>query len=154
MFYSDDTMHKIYVDKGSFDFTYQLPIYSFIISTILRALLNNLGLYESNIISFKNDENKELNAEKVLFNIRLKLILFYIITYIILIFFWIYLGCFCVVYKNTQIHLLLDVTSSFVISFISPFFTYLFPGMLRIPSLKSNANSPLKFKLSQLLQNI
>ena len=26
MFYSDDTMHKIYEDKGNFDFTYQLPL--------------------------------------------------------------------------------------------------------------------------------
>ena len=25
MFYSESTMHKLYVDKGSFDFTYQLP---------------------------------------------------------------------------------------------------------------------------------
>ena len=42
MFYSDETMHKIYIDAGSFDFTYQLPqmVYSFIISSILQVLLN------------------------------------------------------------------------------------------------------------------
>ena len=36
MFYSDETMHKIYVDEGAFDYIYQLPqmFYSFIISTI------------------------------------------------------------------------------------------------------------------------
>ena len=49
MFYSDSTMHKIYIDKGSFDFTYQLPliIYSSIISSVLTSILNNFGLYES-----------------------------------------------------------------------------------------------------------
>ena len=43
MFYSDSTIHKIYVDYGKFDFIYQLPqmIYSFIISTILENLLSN-----------------------------------------------------------------------------------------------------------------
>ena len=41
LFYSDSTMHKIHVDQGKFDFTYQLPqmIYSLLISTILKLLL-------------------------------------------------------------------------------------------------------------------
>ena len=138
MFYSDDTMHKIYVDDGSFDFTYQLPqmFYSFIISTILKALLSFFGLYENNIIDFKNNKKKEITSEKVLLKIKCKLICFFIITYILLFFFWIYLGCFCAVYKNTQIYLLLDVLQSFGNSFITPFFIYLLPGLFRIPSLK------------------
>ena len=155
MFYSDETMHKIYIDKGSFDFAYQLPqmVYSLIISTILKAILNFLGLYERDIISFKNDKDKEdKNGEKVLFKIRCKIILFFIITYILLFFFWIYLGCFCAVYKNTQIHLLLDVSSSFGLSFIIDIFINLLPGIFRIPSLKNKANRPLMYKFSQLLQ--
>ena len=154
MFYSDNTMHKILIDEGSFDFTYQLPqmIYSLIISSILKAILNYLGLYGKNIIDFKNRENKEINTENVLSNIKIKIILFFIITYILLIFFWIYLGCFCAVYENTQIHLFLDVSLSFGISFITPFFKYLLPGILRIPSLKDKTDRPLMFKFSKLLQ--
>ena len=55
MFYSDTTMHKIYIDNGSFDITYQLPqmLYSLIISSILGILLNLLGLYEKDIAEFK-----------------------------------------------------------------------------------------------------
>ena len=154
MFYSDNTMHKILIDEGSFDFTYQLPqmIYSLIISSILKAILNYLGLYGKHIIDFKNIENKEINTENVLSNIKIKIILFFIITYIHLFFFWIYLGCFCAVFENTQIHLLLDVSSSFGISFITPFFKYLLPGMLRIPSLKDKTERPLMYKFSKLLQ--
>ena len=50
MFYSDSTMHKIYEDEGSFDFTYQLPqmLYSLIISSLLKILLTTLGLYGRN----------------------------------------------------------------------------------------------------------
>ena len=154
MFYSESTMHKLYVDKGSFDFTYQLPkmFYSFLISTLLNYILNLLGLYEKNIISFKKDKNKNINSKKVLSNIRFKIVLFFIISYILLFLLWIYLGCFCAVYRNTQIHLLLEVSSSFGISFFSPFFIYLLPGLFRIPSLKSKDNRPLMYKFSKLLQ--
>ena len=154
MFYSDNTMHKILIDEGSFDFTYQLPqmIYSLIISSILKTILNYLGLYGKNIIDFKNIENKEINIEKFLWNIKIKIIIFFIITYILLFFLWIYLGCFCAVYENTQIHLLLDVSLSFGISFITPFFKYLLPGMFRIPSLKDKTERRLMLKFSKFLQ--
>ena len=155
MFYSDSTMHKIYLDEGSFDFTYQLPkmFYSLIISSILKAILNFLGLYEENIIAFKNMEPKNLSIKrKLLFNIKFKISLFFIMTYILIVFIWIYLGCFCAVYKNTQIHLLLDVSSSFCLSFITPFFIYLIPGIFRMLSLRKKVERPLMFKFSQLLQ--
>jgi len=155
MFYSDSTMHKIYLDEGSFDFTYQLPkmFYSLIISSILKAILNFLGLYEENIIAFKNIEPKNLSIKrKLLFNIKFKISIFFIITYILIVFIWIYLGCFCAVYKNTQIHLLLDVSSSFCLSFITPFFIYLIPGIFRMLSLRKKVERPLMFKFSQLLQ--
>ena len=153
MFYSDSTMHKIYIDEGSFDFTYQLPqmFYSFLISTILTSLLSILGLYEKNIIIIKNNKKNKILIKKEVKKITIKVILFFISTYILLFLSWIYLGCFCAVYKNTQMHLLLDVSSSFGISFISPFIIYLIPGLLRIPSLKNDKRSFL-FKLSNLLQ--
>ena len=154
MFYSDDTMHKIYEDKGNFDFTYQLPqmFYSFIISTILQTLLNFLGLCEQNIITYKNNNKTNKLKRKLLFIIKFKIIIFFIITYVLLAFIWVYLGCFCAVYKNTQIHLLIDVSSSFAISLLTPFFIYLLPGIFRISSLKRNTKRPLMYKISQLLQ--
>ena len=157
MFYSDSTMNKIYVDDGSFDIAYQLPqmFYSFIISSVLGTLLNFLGLYEGDIAEFKKIEKKDKNQRKVLFNIKLKVILFFIIDYILIFFFWIYLGCFCAVYKNTQIHLLLDVTSSFIISFLTPFISNLLPCFLRILSLKDKKGKKyILFKFSNIIQNI
>ena len=86
MFYSDSTMHKIYVDYGKFDFIYQLPqmIYSFIISTILENLLNNFGLYEQHIIEIKNNN---VNKEKLLKKIKINIILFFNYSNYIIIFF-------------------------------------------------------------------
>ena len=156
MFYSDATMHKIYVDRGEFDYTYQLPqmFYSFVISTIFENLLNHLGLYEQNIAEFKKVKINSEKEKKILTKIKIKVILFFIIDCILLFFFWIYLGCFCYVYKNTQLHLLLDVTSSFSFSFITPFLLILFPCFFRILSLKDkDKKKPLLFKFSNFLLN-
>jgi len=154
MFYSDSTMHKIYIDDGTFDLAYQLPqmIYSLIISSIFSIIVEHLGLCEKDIVEFKKSNTKK---EKILSKIKIKIIIFFIISYILLFFSWIYLGCFCAVYKNTQIHLLLDVLSSFCLSFITPFFMNLLPCIFRILSLKDkNGNRPKLFKISNLLQNL
>ena len=96
--------------------------------------------YISNIVEIKKREDKNETLTAV-YNEVYKIIILKIIFYFILIFtlsfsFWIYLGCFCAVYKNTQIHLLKDVTLSFSISFIFPFFICILPGIFRILSLK------------------
>ena len=156
MFYSDSTMHQIYNDDGSFNLAYQLPqmFYSFIISTILENLLNLLGLYEGNIVEINENIIGNKNIRKALINMNVKIALFFIISYILLFFFWIYLGCFCAVYKNTQIHLLLEVTSSFNISLITPFITNIFPCFFRILSLKDKkGKKQYLFKFSNFLQN-
>ena len=151
MFYSDSTMHQIYIENGKFNFTYQLPqmVYSFIISTILEKLLNILGLYEKDIVKLKNNKK---NKEKILLKIKIKIIIFFVVAFVLLFFFWFYLGCFCAVYKNTQIHLLKDVFSSFSFSFITPFFVILLPSIFRIISLKDKNNKKtILFKLSKFL---
>ena len=53
--------------------------------------------------------------------------------------------------KIQKNNLAIEVSSSFCLSFITPLFIYLLPGMLRIPSLK-DGNKPLIYKISQLLQ--
>ena len=147
-------MHEIYVAQGAFDFAYQIPkmLYSLIISSLLKLILNLFGLSEKSIISYRNDDKKELNPEKVFNRVKCKIIIFYIITYILIPFFWIYLGCFCAVYKNTQKHLLKEVISSFCLSFITPIIINLFPGFFRISSLNKGVNKPFLYKISQIIQ--
>ena len=67
--------------------------------------------------------------------------------------FWYYVGCFCAIYRNTQIHLIKDSVMSFGLSFIYPFFIYLIPGICRIPSLRDKKNKKESiYKLSKILQ--
>ena len=160
MFYSDSTMHNVFINDGSFDFSYQLPqmFYSLIISILLKSLLNFLGLYEKNILvirKMKNVITEKKVIQKQLKIIKIKIIIFFIITYILLFSFWIYLGCFCAVYKNTQTHLFFSVISSFALSFVTPFLTCLIPGVFRIVSLKNqNIDRSLLYKFSKILQNL
>ena len=79
--------------------------------------------------------------------------LFFFINLILLMFFWFYLGCFCAVYKNTQLHLIKDTLFSLGTSMIYPFLTCIFPGILRIASLRvKKHDKKCMFKLSKAFQ--
>ena len=158
LFYTEEEMHKIYEDEGTFDILYQIPrmLYSSLLSLLFTNLIGNLGLYEENILNIKHCKyfmnNKTI--KKILKHLKIKIVIFFSISYILLFCFWIYIGCFCAVYKNTQMHLLIEVLSSFGMSFIAPLFIYLIPGILRILSLKDgrNSNKPLLYKFSKIIQ--
>ena len=156
LFFNDSTMHKIYVDQGSFDLSYQLPqiIYSTIISWFLNALIQLLGLTEDNILNFKNDkyplQNLNQKYNKLITIIKIKLAFFYILNISILVVYWYYVTCFCGIYRNTQIHLLKDSLISYITSLITPFGIYIFPSVFRILALRRK--SKILYILSKLLQ--
>ena len=158
LFFSDNTMHKIYEDEGSFNFIYQLPqiIYSSLISTLLNYLLKLLALSEGNIVAYKENK-KKINLEKrtkeLKNKLNIKFIFYFIINFLFLSCFWYYLFMFCAVYKNTQLYLLKDTLISFSLSLIYPFFLYLLPGLFRIPSLKGKDKKCL-YGLSKVFQLI
>ena len=142
LFFDDETMHKIYEDKGSFDFIYNIPqiILSSIISGFINGIIETLALTDSLFISLKEEiyiKDIIIKKQKTLKMIKIKLLLFFIITLLLLILFWFYLACFCAVYKNTQIHLITDTVTSFGTSMITPFGFYLLPGIFRIVALKA-----------------
>ena len=158
LFYNYETMHKIYEDNGKFDFIYQIPqiICASIITGFINSLITKLGLCEEDILTIKNSkkENCEEVYKSALKSVIIKFSIFFIINFILLAFYWIYSISFCVVYKNTQIHLLKDVVISFATSFIKPFIIYLFPGIFRIPALSNRKNNrKCLYNFSKLLQS-
>ena len=156
LFFTDSTMHQIYIEQGRFNFIYQIPqiIYSTIISEVIHIIVKYLSLSEKNIIEIKK-EKKNINekGEKILKKLIIKFVLFFIISYLFLIFFWYYLSCFCTVYRNTQIHLIKDTLISFGSSLIYPLAINLLPGIFRIISLKSpKKDAKCFFFISTILQ--
>ena len=158
LFFDDDTMHKIYETKGSYNFEYQLPkiIYSSLISIVLNIILKLLALSNDTIIKFKNNKTKNdlfdrrINLESKL---RIKFILYFVISFAFLLFFWYYISMFGTIYQNTQFHLLKDTLISFGLSLLYPFGIYLLPGIFRIPALANHKKKKeCLYKFSKLLQ--
>ena len=158
LFFTDSTIHKIYEDDGKFNFIYQIPqiLYSVMISSILNSILSNLSLTQYNILQLKKHKkniiNRSLEVKKC---INIKFIFFFLLSFLFLFIFWFFLGCFCAVYKNTQMHLIKDALISYGLSFTYPFGLYLIPGIFRIISLKAiNKDKKCMFQFSKLLQLI
>ena len=158
LFFTDTTMHKIFVDDGAFNINYQIPkiIYSTLISTFINCLVQFFCLTEKDIIDLKNEkDNIIIKSQKVLKCLKIKIILFFIISFGFLFMFWYYLSSFCAVFKNTQKHLIKDTLISFGVKLIYPFILYFLPGIFRIISLNNpKAYRNYMYKLSQLLQKI
>ena len=159
LFFTDETMHKIYKDKGIFNLLYQLPkiIYSLIISSAINLLIKYFGLSEKNIIKLrKNKSNKnEIQKEiKETYKIlKIKFNIFFILSFLFLLLFWYYTGVFCAVYENTQIPLFKDTLTSFALNLIYPFVLTLLPVIFRILSLR-NKKRKLVYKFSKIISLI
>ena len=74
LFFTDDTMHKIHVDEGKFNFIYQIPItlYSSLISGVISAIIKYSGLSENAVLEIKKEKKikvfkkkKEIYLEKL-----------------------------------------------------------------------------------------
>ena len=159
LFYTDETMNKIYENDGKIDIAYKLPqyIYSTIISKIIDGIIKNFALSQDKIIELKYEKEKTLDTEyyeKLLRALKIKFIFFFIISFIILASFGYYITCFCGIYVNTQIHLISDSAFSLLDSFLIPFVIYLISGLLRIVSLRGdNPTRCCLFKIAGLLEN-
>ena len=156
-FFTDNTMHKIHVDNGAFNIIYQIPqiLYSSGISAVINMILKMLSLSENNILSvkklpnIKSANNKYKSAKEC---ITTKFILFFILSNILLLFFWYFITCFCAVYLNTQIILIKDTMMSFGLSMVYPFGLNLLPGMLRLPALRNkNESKKCLYKISTIV---
>ena len=160
LFFTDETIHEIHSNSGKIDFIYQLPqiLYSTIISSFINFLIRFFSLSEKSIVIIKKEKNMikfRMLIIKTIKCLKIKFICFFIISFMLLIIFWYYLSCFCVVYKNTQYNLIIDTVISFGLSLLYPFGLNLLPGIFRIPSLKNrnkNNNKECLYNFSQLLQ--
>ena len=143
-FFTDTTMHNIYINYGKLDFVYRIPkiMYSSLASFFMKSLLNILALTQKNFLDIKNKSTfKEsvIYADKVQNGIELKYFIYFNFGYIIIIFFWYYITCFCAIYANTQIILIKDTLYSFGISLFYPIGLYLIPGVFRMPAIRSKS---------------
>ena len=155
-FFSDDSMHKLFLNYGKYDFVQQIPqiTYSTIISQLIEVFLCFLSLTDKYIYQIKSSLiNGKINIiQKIIRCINLKLAMFFLFTFIFFIIYWYIISVFCAVYKNTQIAFIKDSALSFAICLIYPFFIYFLTSILRICSLRSSKKSlECIYKLSYVI---
>ena len=155
-FFTDESMHKIYLNYGKYNFIQQIPqiIYSTALSQLLELFLCYLSLTDKHI--YKILELKKKKVKDDIFNIlkciKIKLIAFFSFIFVFFIFYWYLISCFCAVYENTQIIFIKDSVSSFFTSCIYQFVIYLVPSVLRVIALKDKKkNRKCIYKLSDII---
>ena len=160
LFFTDDTINKIYQDKGKFNFLYQIPqiLYSTLISGFVSVMVKNFALTKENIIELKKEEIKtdiDKKYEQLKKKLKIKFILFFVLAFIILLIIWYYITCFCGIYINTQSHLIKDLLISIVTSLLIPFALCVVPGIFRISALSVDKPSrKYLYKFSLLLESL
>ena len=92
-FFSDASMHKIFLNYGKYNFVQQIPqiIYSTIVSQIIEVFLCFLSLTDKHIYQIKSLEiniNNSKVIKEVLKCIKIKLVIYFVITFIFFCFYW------------------------------------------------------------------
>jgi hypothetical protein len=154
--FADKSFHKLFLSGVHYYINYQLlqMSLSVIITYVAEVILCYVTYTDRYIYEIKNFYKNEKNQEKIfkiLKFIRTKLITFYIVCLVILLFYWYFISAFCAVYPNTQKIYLLDCTISFAVFSIIPFIVYAIATVLRLISMKDVEKKRFKclYKASQ-----
>ena len=135
-FFSDDSMHKLFINYGKYDFFQQIPqiTYSTIISQLIEIFLCFLSLTDKYIYKIKSllISGKLNKIREITRIIRIKLFIFFLFTFILFFVYWYIITVFCAVYRNTQIIFIKDSLISFSISMAYPFVIYFITSIFRI----------------------
>ena len=100
-----------------------------------------------------NDMDEEEQFNNTLIKIMSKNMIIFIFNYIILFIFWIYVGSFCAVYKNSQTFLIINGGICFIVVLLINFLYYFIPALLRMISLNGRDKACL-YKASQYMQMV
>ena len=138
-FFPDETINKLYISYGKYNFFQQVPqiVYSTIVSNLIEVIICFLSLtdkyyYEIKALT-KNDKKKIFDIIKC---VKKKLVIFFICTFILFLFYMYLITAFCAVYENTQLVFIKDSMFSFLLSQIYPFILYGISSLLRLISIK------------------
>ena len=139
--FSDESIHELFTNGIKYNFGKQVLqiVLAIIITHVMEILLCFLTMTDKiyyEIKSFSKSEKKIKDIFKKLKLVKLKLIIFLITSFILMIFYWYFISTFCSVYNNSQKIYIIDCVLSLLFFMIDPLFIYGFFTLLRIISLK------------------
>ena len=157
LFFNDNIMRQIYIYKGNTDAAVHVPniILSSLCCLIMNFIVRFVSLSERDISKInceRSAEEKKKLCDRTKKILKIKLIVLFAISAVLIGLCWYYVAAFCAVFKNSQGHYLVNVLVAFIVCNIWPCVTSLIPPVLRIQGLKNK--SPCMYKVSQILAYI
>ena len=158
VFFNDNIMKEIYTYKGNTNAAIHVPniILSSLCCLIMNFIVRFVSLSErdiSKITQEKNPNNRTALAEKTRRALKIKLIILFILSGLLIALCWYYVSAFCAVFKNSQGHYFTNLLIAFIVCNIWPCVTCLIPPIFRKKSL-DDATSPCMYKFSQIIAYI
>ena len=151
LFFNDKIMRNIYIYNGNTDAALHIPniILSSLFCLISNLLIKYVSLSERTLLQIKNKTKKKGDVEKT---IKIKTVILFIISFILIGLCWYYVSAFCAIFKNSQIHYLINVILAFVVCNIWPCVTTLIAPAMRRYAIKND--SSCMYKASQFVAYI
>ena len=142
LFYTDEYISDAYHNEGVLDFFSGLPksIYSFVATLIVTNILRMLTNSKNEFIKIIKRRDKINKYEEVvnmkLKKLRIKLIVYFILIYLMDIFFLYYVTAFCAVYRNSQKYWFIGCLESFGLDFLISVIICIFLTIFRYLSIR------------------
>ena len=137
LFFSDSAIDNILEKENKFDINYMIKpmAFTYLICLVLNILFKCLIKINNNVIDIKYEKQ---TYEEGLKAIRLKIIVYFVLGFIFMIFGWLLISSFCSIFTNAQIKLIKCVAYVLIASFIIQIIFCFLISSFRICSLNSD----------------
>ena len=154
LFFNDSIMRALYIYKGNANAAVHIPniilssICSFIAGLIVRYVcLNERDI--SKVLMENHPKDREEMANKVKKSSKIKLLILYAVSGVLILLCWYYVSAFCAVFKNSQKNYLINFFVCFLVCNLWPFVTCWIPTIMRRKALDNN--NECLYKASQIV---
>ena len=113
--------------------------YSSLLSSIILIMLKLICLTHNSVRQLRKVRDVDAAQEQsvcILRCIKVRIVIYYILSFAFLLVFGFYVLCFCAIFENTQIALIRSTLTSWLISFIYPLIICLFTSIVRSAAFK------------------
>ena len=144
LFYNDAAIHQINQDEGIYNLKSEFSrvLYSALISAFINFIIETLSFTHENIIKLRyyKDYNEAKNEiPKLVVKLKLKYVIFFVITIFLNIIFFYYITAFCAIYSIIQTHMIKDALISFLLTMSYSIILSLISSIIRIFSLQKES---------------
>ena len=148
LFFNDSIMRQIYKYKGNTDAAVHVPniVLSSLCCIIMNFLIKFISLSGRDMLKANKNPSDAKSIER---KIKIKTIILFAVSFILMLLCWYYVSAFCAIFKNSQGHYFINVLISFIVCNLWPFVTSFIAPALR--KLSFEKDSAVLYKISQIV---